>query len=137
MTGQIDLNAPLIERSEQSPNEQHLQQLTQPSTVTNESSSLMLPQTSQVSGPSTSVPSSVQTPKISDLTQVPVCTPANTAVTTITSASPQFNLSTDTATSNGLVPTVPQPPSSCRLRRLHKLSSIAPDVTLCSCLTIH
>ncbi|KFM67159.1 Zinc finger homeobox protein 4, partial [Stegodyphus mimosarum] len=115
MTGQIDLSAPLIERSEQSSSEQlHSQMLVHPPAMTNESSSLMLPQTSQVSGPATSVPSSVQAPKIPDLTQVPQSTPASSAVATITSASPQLHLSTDAAVSMaqalGLAPPVPQPP---------------------------
>ncbi|XP_054716559.1 zinc finger homeobox protein 3-like [Uloborus diversus] len=113
MTGQIDLTAPLIERSEQS-NEQLSQIVIQQPTMTSESSSLMLPQTSQVSGTSASVPSSVQAPKIPDLTQVPLSFPASSAVATITSASPQLHLSTDAAASMaqtlGLTPPVPQPP---------------------------
>lgn len=105
MTGQIDLSVPLIERSEQTPSEQLHTQLHQPPTMSNESSSLMLPQTS----PATSVPSSVQAPKIPDLTQVPQSTPASSAVATITSASPQLHLSTVAAAS--MAQTVgPQPP---------------------------
>lgn len=114
ITGQIDLSVPLIERSEQSPNEQHSLLLSQSPTLTNESSSFILPQTSQVSSQATSVPSSVHAPKIPDLTQVPLSTTASSAAATITSASPQLHLSSDVATSMaqalGLAPSVPQPP---------------------------
>lgn len=105
MTGQIDLSVPLIERSEQTFNEQLHSQLHQSPTMSNESSCLMLPQTS----PATSVPSSVQAPKIPDLTQVPLSTPASSAAATITSASPQFHLSTDAAASMAQA-LGPQPP---------------------------
>lgn len=105
MTGQIDLSVPLIERSEQTSNEQLHSQLQQTPTMSNESSSLMLPQTS----PATSVPSSVQAPKIPDLTQVPLSTPASSAAATITSASPQLHLSTDAAASVAQA-LGPQPP---------------------------
>ena len=105
MTGQIDLSVPLIERSEQTSSEQLHTQLHQPPTMSNESSSLMLPQNS----PATSVPSSVQAPKIPDLTQVPLSTSASSAVATITSASPQLHLSTDVAASMAQA-LGPQPP---------------------------
>lgn len=105
MTGQIDLSVPLIERSEQATTTEQLPaQLLQPPTMSNESSSLMLPQTS----PATSVPS-VQAPKIPDLTQVPLSTTASSAAATITSASPQIHLSTDVAASMAQA-LGPQPP---------------------------
>lgn len=108
ITGQVDLSCPLIERPEQSQTEQ----VQQPPTMSNESSSLMLPQTTQVSGLATSVPS-VQAPKIPDLSQVPLSTSVSPGAAPITSASPKLHLPTDAASmahALGLTPPVPQPP---------------------------